>query len=117
MQFIAALVLAAYALVGWSQPLDGHALRERCETAASTVDSGFCAGYLTAVADTLRSVNRYYKQRRVFNVCPPQPEAQDSAWLVRHFLDWADRHGDKLHHSANETAIAALHDAFRCRHQ
>lgn len=116
MRFIAALVLATYALVGWSEPLDGRALRDRCEIAASTVDSGFCAGYLTAVADTLRSVNLYYK-RKVFNVCPPQPEAQESAWLVRHFLDWADRHGDKLYHSANEVAIAALHDAFRCRRQ
>ena len=108
--FVTALVWASS---GLTDAFDGRELRDRCDTAASSANRGFCSGYLMATAATLRSVRRYYK-RKVFNVCVPEPEALDASLLVQRFLDWTHRNPDKLHHSANEVAIAALHDAFRC---
>jgi hypothetical protein len=113
MKFIVVLLALAYASSASTVVLDGRALRERCQTTAARADQGFCSGYLMATADTLSNVRRYYK-RKVFNICLPQSAAPDASELVRLFLDWTRRNADKLHHSANEIAIAALHEIYRC---
>lgn len=113
MRIIVLIMALASASLGWTAPLNGRALRERCETTASKADREFCSGYLLATAETLSSIRRYYR-RKVFNICLSGSEAEDGATLVQLYLSWTSRHPDELQHSANEIAIAALHDAFRC---
>lgn len=114
MRYIVFIGALAYAFSGWTEPFDGRALRDQCKSAASGADRGFCSGYLLATADTLRTVTRYYK-RTFFSVCLAEGETLEAPLLVQRFLDWTNRNPDKLHHSANEIAIAALHDGFACR--
>lgn len=108
------LVAAIASAAGGGGPAwDGHALRDQCAAAAQGDRENFCSGYLYATAETLQTVQRYYR-RSVFNVCPPPLDAAFRSKLKTAFLDWASRNTDKLHHPANEVVIWALHDAFRC---
>jgi hypothetical protein len=89
------------------QSFSGAELNVLC-TSASDIDYGYCAGYITSVANILASQSvDGYRACNHANVRSQQ--------LVDTFRTWAEIFPDKLRSSADTAVAQSLARAFPCR--
>jgi hypothetical protein len=109
---------------------DGSSLLQFCSAYLQAADNGsvasggaihatFCIGFLTGIEDfdvmlSQREADRNGGKGLIQHACIAEAARTDQAvWVV---VKWLRDHPARLHHPASALAIAALRDAFPCKH-
>lgn len=90
----------------------GNKLAAHCggtEQQLVTASTGFCIGYVSAVADVMA-----YTSISAFRACIPV-ESVSSGRLVRVTFKYLREHPEQLRHSAESVVARALSAAFPCK--
>ena len=96
----------------------GSELLSKCKVQTASFDMGYCAGFISAVLDTLNmwEASDVYEKRthdKDVRFCLPAEVTNGQIILV--FVKYMEDHPEQLHKPANLLLVEALRKAFPCK--
>lgn len=115
MRYLALISLLMLSLTSRADELifmTGEKLLRYCSNQEnSSMDRGLCEGYLAGLMDTSTTL-RYWHTANI-NFCPTHD--LNPFFMRNDFLEWADRHPERLHMAASALLIEIFLKKYPCR--
>lgn len=87
----------------------GKSLKYKCFDDPNSYDGGFCLGYITGIADTMKEGNKVNN----FKACIPDSATdQDILGVVKQVLK---ENPGNMHYTGNDLVAFAYQDAYPCK--